>query len=144
MSISNIEVDLSDHLAVDTLPERIRFPDRPLLYVDDAVDVSGEDAEAHGKEGVAETVFFSFTTLHEILEAGRKKVEGDTWNLNSRILTVSLAGKHMLELKNPVRVFLRHLVSQDMTDPVCVSWDSKHHIWLVRLKTFFVVFEVWI
>lgn len=131
MSIANIEVDLSDHLAVGTLPERIRFPDRPLLYVDDAVDLSSEDAEAHGKEGVAEAVFFSFTTLHEILEAGRKKVDGDTWRLNSRILTASLAGKQLLQLKNPVRIFLRHLVIQDMTNPICVHWDSKHHIWLV-------------
>jgi len=124
MSVSNIEVDFEASTS-----EHIRFPARPLLYVDDAIEISRKDAEAHGKEGIADAVFFSFTTLHEILEAGKKKLEGDSWRLNSRILMASLAEKQSLKLKNPARIYLRHLDGVEMTDPVCVHWDTKNHLW---------------
>ena len=87
---------------------------------------------------MAEAVFFSYTTLHEILEAGKLNFGGKTndniqdggdWRLNSRVVSASLGQGRHVELSHPVKIYLRHLVPENMTDAVCVYWDFEVHGW---------------
>ena len=83
---------------------------------------------------MAEAVFFSYTTLHEILEAGKLNLGGKNnpdgeWRLNSRIVSASLGQGRHVELTHPVRIYLRHLVPENLTDAVCVYWDFEVHGW---------------
>ena len=134
MAISAVETDFRDDQDVPRDAEKVTFPSKRLLYVDDAVELFKSDVDAHGQEGLAEAVFFSYTTLHEILESGKinfvdkKKVDAD-WRLNSRVVSASLGQGRHIELNHPVRIYLRHLVPDNMTDAVCVYWDYEVHGW---------------
>jgi len=102
--------------------------------VDDAIELSRKDIEAFAQEGVAEAVFFSYTTLHEILDSGKFNFEGRSfaghkWKLNSRIVSASLGQGRHVQLNHPAKIFLRHLITNNMTDPVCVYWDYEIHSW---------------
>jgi hypothetical protein len=108
------------------------FPSKRLLYVDDAVEIDKKDVDANGREGLAEAVFFSFSTLHEILESGKLDLGGKPdagWKLNSRVVSAALGQGRHVELAHPARVYLRHLVPDNMTDAICVYWDLEAHGW---------------
>ena len=114
----------------------LTFPSKPLLYVDDAIRVPQRDLEDNAQGRVSESVFFSFSTLHEILDVGNHiRLTDDTRDvrnhvLNSRVISASLGrpGRH-IELKEPVTINLRHIKDQNMTDPICVFWDYEVHAW---------------
>ena len=113
------------------------FPEKPLLFVDDSVSVPRrnlEDNAVAGNGAVAEAVFFSYSTLHQILgmhplaqklhlsaaAAGsgnggsggllRDEKILESYVLNSRVISASLgrAGRH-IQLKEPVEIQFRHL-----------------------------------
>ena len=113
------------------------FPEKPLLFVDDSVSVPRrnlEDNAVAGNGAVAEAVFFSYSTLHQILgmhpkaqklhlsaaatgsssrgSGGLLRDEKilESYVLNSRVISASLgrAGRH-IQLKEPVEIQFRHL-----------------------------------
>lgn len=139
MAISAVEVDyrereLDGESYSNLSSEKVTFPSKRLLYVDDAIELYKNDVEAYGQEGLAEAVFFSYTTLHEILEAGKLNFGGKNnpngdWRLNSRVVSASLGQGRHVELTHPVRIYLRHIVTENMTDAVCVYWDFEVHGW---------------
>ena len=132
----------------------IIFPNKRLLFVDDSIELSKEDLADNAKDGLAEAVFFSYSSLHEIMSSYNGEndsnniglspiieemrlrddftnVEEDgPWMLNSRIISASLGlpGRH-IELSHPVTIELRHLNEDNMTSPVCVFWDYERHGW---------------
>lgn len=132
----------------------IIFPNKRLLFVDDSIELSKEDLALNSKDGLSEAVFFSYSSLHEIMSsygvendmggAGlspifeemrlgdrtNNEVEDGSWKLNSRIISASLGlpGRH-IELSYPVTIELRHLNEDNMTHPVCVFWDYERHGW---------------
>ena len=109
-----------------------------LLYVDDSIQLSTADLEANAQSGLAEVVFFSYTSLHQILSKARVYlVEDENKNMkdlviNSRVVSASIgrAGRH-LELSRGAKVALRHL-NTNLSDPVCVFWDFEEHSWSDR------------
>lgn len=114
--------------------EKVTFPSKRLLYVDDAIKLVKKDIEMFGQEGVAEAVFFSYSTLHEILGAGKFNFESHRnasldWRLNSRIVSASLGQGRHVQLNHAAKIYLRHLVAENMTDPICVYWDYEVHSW---------------
>ena len=136
LAISAVEVDFRDEQEMNEEgdAEKVTFPSKRLLYVDDAIELYKNDVEAYGQEGMAEAVFFSYTTLHEILEAGKLNFGGKNnpdgdWRLNSRVVSASLGQGRHVELSHPVTIYLRHLVPDNMTEAVCVYWDFEVHGW---------------
>ena len=138
-----------DGASINVYTPDFQFPARGsnLLYVDDSIQLSERDARAHSQGGgLAEAVFFSYGNLHEILYRARVDLtqrravhasqsrsgkSGESGLvLNSRVISASLgrAGRHV-ELIDPVRVTLRHLDTENMTDAVCVFWDIDEHAW---------------
>lgn len=59
----------------------------------------------------------------------RDKNDNGDWSLNSRVVSASLGQGRHVELSHPVRIYLRHLVPDNMTDAVCVYWDYEVHGW---------------
>ena len=117
----------------------VKFPEKPLLFVDDGIEVPRRDLEDNSNgNGVSQTVFFSFSTLHQILDMHgsyrlSQKVPAGDYSLNSRVISASLgrAGRHA-DLAEPVTVVLRHIREENVTGPVCVFWDFEVHAWSDR------------
>ena len=135
LAISAVEVDFQDDQEGSHDLAKVVFPSKRLLYVDDSVEIDKNDVDAYGQEGLAEAVFFSYSTLHEILESGKLNFGAKTtavdvdWRLNSRVVSASLGQGRHVELRHPVQIYLRHLVPDNMTDAVCVYWDFEVHGW---------------
>ena len=92
----------------------------------------------HG--GIRRAVFFAYNGLHEILGEAEQNVrrnnDGDFAGrpliLNSHVISASLSmGRHkqLLRKADRVRVTLRHLRTENVSDPVCVFWDYEHSAW---------------
>ena len=138
-------------------PNSIIFPNKRLLFVDDSIELSKKDLADNSKEGLAEAVFFSYASLHEIMsstndgednhesmsDAGlspiieemrmNNEISNDAkesnWKLNSRVISAALGSGRHIELSHPVTIELRHLNEENMTEPVCVFWDYERHGW---------------
>merc|ERR1719225_996244 len=137
-------------------PNSIIFPNKRLLFVDDSIEISKKDLADNSKEGLAEAVFFSYASLHEIMssindgedhesmtDAGLSPIMEEMrlndeftneakegyWKLNSRVISAALGSGRHIELSHPVTIELRHLNEENMTEPVCVFWDYERHGW---------------
>ena len=133
MAISVVDVDSHNNHYEDA---RVVFPSKPLLYVDDTVSLALSDLADNSAAGLAEAVFFSYGTLHEILAGAKKhlssiedEAEADNYDLNSRVVSASLGRGRHIELGQAVRIRLRHLEEAAMETPVCVFWDYEVHGW---------------
>lgn len=121
---------------VSNVREELSFPSASdhLLYVDDSITLSSKDLMDNSLGQVTETVFFSFTNLHQILQGAAIRLRPNDsttaeLQVNSKIISASMgrAGRHT-QLFKPVKISLRHL-NENMTDPVCVFWDLEDHGW---------------
>lgn len=71
--------------------------------------------------GLVRLVLAAFDRLDEILQPPR--TANRTRLLNSKIISASLGkGKH-IQLSEPVKLSLKHLVTENVTNPSCVFWD---------------------
>lgn len=109
----------------------VEFPGKPLLYVDDSVRLSRADLASNAQAGLAEAIFFSYGTLHEILQGAKFHLTQNVekYQLNSRVISASLGGGRHVELDQPVQIKLRHLEETGFADPICVFWDYEVHGW---------------
>jgi hypothetical protein len=108
--------------------EKVEFPAKPLLYVDDKISLAASDLEDNSQGGLGEAVFFSYRGLHEILSGAKTHLSfeekeskpissqpqttqdtnflSNQWRLASRIISASLGRGRHIELqvnlvKNP-------------------------------------------
>ena len=108
--------------------EKVEFPAKPLLYVDDKISLAASDLEDNSQGGLGEAVFFSYRGLHEILSGAKTHLSfeekeskpissqpqtqdtnflSNQWRLASRIISASLGRGRHIELqvnlvKNPL------------------------------------------
>ncbi|XP_072749834.1 latrophilin Cirl isoform X7 [Anoplolepis gracilipes] len=94
------------------------------------------------ENGVVRLVFMAFDRLEEILQPQAESpsvVMSDdpqplsrrntTRILNSKVISASLGKGRHIQLSEPVRVYFRHLVVENVTNPTCVFWDYILSAW---------------
>ena len=99
--------------------EKVEFPAKPLLYVDDKISLAASDLEDNSQGGLGEAVFFSYRGLHEILSGAKTHLSfeekeskpissqpqtqdnfpSNQWRLASRIISASLGRGRHIELQ---------------------------------------------
>lgn len=113
--------------------------EEPYGTIEDSIFLPLEALERNARDKLVKAVFFSFKQLDEILSKGDKKMNSLSFHLNtspkqilnSRVISASLVrGKHIqLPSSAPVRVSLKHLREDGMTNPSCVFWDLESSAW---------------
>ncbi|XP_025264795.1 latrophilin Cirl isoform X2 [Camponotus floridanus] len=91
---------------------------------------------------IVRLVFMAFDRLEEILQPQAEPpsvVMNDdpqpvsrrntTRILNSKVISASLGKGRHIQLSEPVRVYFRHLVVENVTNPTCVFWDYILSAW---------------
>lgn len=80
--------------------------------------------------GLVRLVFVAFDRLEEILQwqpESALEYSGSQKNLtrvlNSKIISASLGKGRHIQLSQPVRLSLRHLKMDNVSNPSCVFWD---------------------
>ena len=94
--------------------------------------------ENSNHEGLSKAIFFSYKSLHEILAQGEMNVNqiredpagSESWTVNSRVISASLAKGRHIQLSKPVVVTLKHLDTEsNMSNPICVFWNFEMSSW---------------
>ncbi|XP_075219234.1 latrophilin Cirl-like isoform X6 [Lycorma delicatula] len=76
--------------------------------------------------GLVRVVFVAFDRLEEILQP---QAHNATRVINSKVISASLGKGRHIQLDQPVTVCLRHLVTDNLTNPTCVFWDYTMSAW---------------
>lgn len=88
------------------------------------------------RSGIIKLVYFSFSTVHELLGSANIVVSGDeeepeqNLKLNSRLVSASFGRTRRIEFPDAVEVSLHHLEPLDpLETPTCVSWNHELGYW---------------
>jgi len=85
-----------------------------------------KDAMAENSEGgLVRIVFIAFHRLEDILVPVSVESEPNSVPkiVNSRIISASLGKGRHIQFSQEVRIVLRHLRTENVTNPSCVFWD---------------------
>ncbi|CAH1982600.1 unnamed protein product [Acanthoscelides obtectus] len=80
-------------------------------------------------------VFVAFDRLEEILQwqpdavADSVNSENVTKILNSKVISASLGKGRHIQLKEPVKLTLKHIKTENVSNPTCVFWDYTTNSW---------------
>lgn len=79
-------------------------------------------------------VFVAFDRLEEILQWQAESVDpSNSQNvskvLNSKVISASLGKGRHIQLKKPVKLTLKHLKTENVSNPTCVFWDYTTNSW---------------
>lgn len=79
-------------------------------------------------------VFVAFDRLEEILQWQPDANEWSNLNnvskvLNSKVISASLGKGRHIQLKEPVKLTLKHLKTENVSNPTCVFWDYTTNSW---------------
>ncbi|XP_018565685.1 latrophilin Cirl isoform X4 [Anoplophora glabripennis] len=79
-------------------------------------------------------VFVAFDRLEEILQWQPDAAESGNSNnvskvLNSKVISASLGKGRHIQLKEPVKLTLKHLKTENVSNPRCVFWDYTTNSW---------------
>ncbi|XP_046406446.1 adhesion G protein-coupled receptor L2-like isoform X5 [Ischnura elegans] len=92
----------------------------------------------NGEGGLVRLVFIAFDRLEEVLRPqpvspswrdGMNVMRKATRVLNSKVISASLGKGRHIQLSSPVRISLRHIRTENVSDPACVFWDYTTSSW---------------
>ncbi|GAB6032764.1 hypothetical protein CHUAL_011631 [Chamberlinius hualienensis] len=87
--------------------------------------------------GLVKVVFFTYNNLEELLQpdpvtefSSQPYSNSKTVRmLNSKVISASFGRKHHMPLQQPVGITLKHLQSENVSNPTCVYWDYIRNTW---------------
>lgn len=125
----------------------VTFPLEPSSDVwtasSDWLELPEEALLENSEGGLVRLVFVVFDRLEEILQwqpepvaASYEAVDNNsdqknnlTRVLNSKIISASLGKGRHIQLKQPVRLHLKHIKVENVSNPSCVFWDYTTNTW---------------
>ncbi|CAD7094067.1 unnamed protein product [Hermetia illucens] len=127
------------------------FPDGKVEQWDvseDRIELPRGALVENSEAGLVRIVFVAFDRLETILKPWlnhldvkftkgemqrnhSKNTAGIQQNriLNSKVISASLGKGRHIQLSQPIRLILRHLKVENVTNPVCVFWNYIDHAW---------------
>ncbi|XP_064215508.1 latrophilin Cirl isoform X7 [Tribolium castaneum] len=110
------------------------FPsDNKWSASNDSIELSQGALQENSDGGFIRLVFVAFDRLEEILQWQPDSAETNsnvTRMLNSKVISASLGKGRHIQLREPVRLTLRHLQTENVSNPSCVFWDYTSSAWL--------------
>ncbi|XP_063705042.1 latrophilin Cirl [Culicoides brevitarsis] len=117
---------------------------------DDQIEIPKGALIENNEGGLVRIVFVAFDRLESILKPAtiwmdskltsntdstlqnngtEKQVEPRKRILNSKVISASLGKGRHIQLSQPIRLTLRHLIMENVTNPSCVFWNYIDHAW---------------
>lgn len=110
------------------------FPsDNKWLASNDSIELSQRSLQENSDGGLIRLVFVAFDRLEEILQWQPDASESNknvTRMLNSKVISASLGKGRHIQLREPVRLTLKHIQTENVSNPSCVFWDYTTSAWL--------------
>lgn len=112
-----------------------KFPsDNKWTASNDSIELPKGALLENSDGGFVRIVFSAFDRLEEILQWHPESIDASgnknlTRVLNSKVISASLGKGRHIQLREPVRLTLRHLHTENVTNPSCVFWDYTTSTW---------------
>lgn len=109
---------------------------------DDIIELPRGALIENNEGGLVRIVFVAFDRLESILKpavammTSSASVSADGWNgtqpiiaaarsrvINSKVISASLGKGRHIQLSQPIRLVMRHLKTENVTNPTCVFWN---------------------
>lgn len=81
----------------------------------------------NSNNGLVRLSYTIFNTLDQVLKVPPNSKEGKI--INSKVISASLGDGRHIQLAQPVTLCLRHLRTENVTNPRCVFWDYSQNLW---------------
>ncbi|XP_066246898.1 latrophilin Cirl-like isoform X1 [Euwallacea similis] len=128
--ILSVRVLDTKFLSHESFPSEDRNTDwRPS---NDLIELSKEALLENNDGNLVRLVFVAFDRLEEILQWRSDNSDNSnnvTTILNSKVISASLGKGRHIQLKKPVRLTLKHIKTENVSNPRCVFWDYTTNAW---------------
>ena len=109
-----------------------RFPSVENLEMwdnqQDSIELSSRTLLDNSQNGAVRIIFATYNEFDELL-VPTQRPNATLRFVNSKVISASLGkGKH-LRLREPVKITLKHLRTQNVSNPVCVFWNYTTRVW---------------
>ncbi|RZB40519.1 latrophilin Cirl [Asbolus verrucosus] len=98
----------------------------------DSIEVPQGALQENSDGGLVRLVFVAFDRLEEILQWQPDLSETNdnvTRVVNSKVISASLGKGRHIQLREPVRLTLKHLQTENVSNPSCAFWDYTTNMW---------------
>lgn len=95
----------------------------------DSIELSKEALLENSDGNLVRLVFVAFDRLEEILQGQSGSNSNNTRILNSKVISASLGKGRHIQLREPVRLTLKHIKTENVSNPKCVFWDYTTNSW---------------
>ncbi|XP_050314725.1 latrophilin Cirl-like isoform X2 [Anthonomus grandis grandis] len=98
----------------------------------DSIELPKEALLENTDSNLVKLVFVAFDRLEEILQWHPDNTDAAnniTRILNSKVISASLGKGRHIQLKEPVRLTLKHIRTENVSNPRCVFWDYTTNAW---------------
>lgn len=98
----------------------------------DSIELPKEALLENSDGNLVRLVFVAFDRLEEILQWQPDSADHGnniTKILNSKVISASLGKGRHIQLKEPVRLTLKHIKIENVSNPKCVFWDYTMNSW---------------
>lgn len=95
---------------------------------DNWIQIPRSALRENSEGGLVRLVFAAFDRLEEVLEWNSESYDQNSKQnisrvLNSKVISASLGKGRHIQLSEPIRLSLRHLTAENVSNPSCVFWD---------------------
>ena len=109
-----------------------RFPSVEHLdmwrHQEDSITLSAATLTDNAQNGAVRIIFAAYNEFDELLVPTQRQ-NSTLRFINSKVISASLGkGKHV-ELREPVKITLKHLRTVNVSNPVCVFWNYTSKVW---------------
>lgn len=116
-----------------------KFPEDDVMKIwqvsNDTIELPRGALLENSDGSLVRLVFVAFDRLEEILQWQPEGI--DTPNpsnnvskvLNSKVISASLGKGRHIQLKEPVKLTMKHLKTENVSNPTCVFWDYTTNAW---------------
>ncbi|KAL1492686.1 hypothetical protein ABEB36_010905 [Hypothenemus hampei] len=98
----------------------------------DSIELPKEALLENNDGNFVKLVFVAFDRLEEILQWKPDNSDNEnniTKILNSKVISASLGQGRHIQLKEPVKLTLKHIKTENVSNPRCVFWDYTTNSW---------------
>ena len=95
---------------------------------EDSIELASTSLLDNSENGAVRIIFAAYNEFDQLLVPSQRP-NATLRFVNSRVISASLGKGRHIQLRDPVRITLKHLKTVNVSSPVCVYWDYSSQTW---------------
>jgi len=95
---------------------------------EDSIELTAKALQENSENGAVRIIFASFNEFDQLLIPSQRP-NATLRFVNSRVVSAAIGKGRHVKLKEPVKITLKHLKTENVSKPICVFWDYSMQTW---------------